>query len=122
MVDIGNILKEMLQLHPEFSLKIGQKGGTLVVEIKIAGYKPGAAMGDNLVVVLNQAHGDAMRKIADRLLAESRLSDAVFDNAIAETEEDGDQHHDCCGCCGHNSNNNDDEEYCCDNDLMDYEY
>lgn len=110
MVQIGEILKEMLRLHPEFSLKIGQKDGQLVAEMRIAGHKPALAMGTNLVLVLNQAHGEAVRKVAERLLAESRLSDAVFDNAINRLEG-GDP---CCGCSG--CGQADDDDYCEDED------
>jgi hypothetical protein len=108
MVDIGEILRDILRLHPEFSLKIGQKAGALVVEMRIAGYKPALAMGSNLVLVLNQAHGVAVRNIADRLLAESRLSDAVFDNAVSKLE--GDPCH-CCGCDTESDEDEDDDEY-----------
>jgi hypothetical protein len=104
MVDIGEILKNMLRLHPEFSLKIGQKAGALVAEMRIANHKPAIAMGSNLVLVLNQVHGEAVRNIADRLLAESRLSDAVFDNAVSKLE---DPCHCCCGC----NNKDEDDKY-----------
>jgi hypothetical protein len=106
MVNIGDILKEMARLHPEFSLKIGRKDGTFMAEMRIANQKPATAMGDNLVVVLNQAHGGAVRNIADRLLAESRLSEAVFDNAVAELEGNSGP---CCGCGG--CRDNEDDEY-----------
>lgn len=86
MVDIGEILKEIARLHPTFTLKIGQANGSLVAEMRIANHKPATAMGTNLVAVLNQAHGGAVRNLADRLLAESRLSEAVFDNAVASLE------------------------------------
>ncbi len=104
MVQIGEILKEMLKLHPEFSLKIGQKDGQLVAEMRIAGHKPALAMGSNLVLVLNQVHGEAVRKVAERLLAESRLSDAMFDNAINKLEGDDP----CCGCSGCRQDEDDD--------------
>jgi hypothetical protein len=111
MVDIGEVLKKMLRLHPEFSLKIGQNSGNLVVEMRIAGHKPALVMGDNLVLVLNQVHGEAVRNIADRLLAESRLSDAVFDNAVAKLEEGEDPCNRCCGCNDSNDSNDNDGEY-----------
>jgi hypothetical protein len=94
MTDIGDILKGMLRLHPEFSLKVGQSGGKLVAEMRIANHKAATAIGDNLVVVLNGAHGGALRNMADRLLAESRLGEAVFDREVARLEGDD-------PCCGH---------------------
>jgi len=108
MVDIGDILREMLRLHPEFSLKIGKNGGTLVAEMRIAGHKAGTAMGDNLVTVLNQAHGGAVRNIAERLLAESRLSEAVFDNAVTKLE--GGDEDPCCGCSGCQAADDEDDD------------
>lgn len=104
MVNIDEILKDMLRLHPEFSLKIGQKTGALVAEMRIANHKPATAMGSNLVLVLNQAHGQAVRNISDRLLAESRLSDAVFDNAVSKLEDP------CCCCCGCDTKDEDEND------------
>jgi len=108
-MDIGESLKGMLQLHPEFSLKIGQKGGILVAEMRIAGHKPGAAMGDDLASVLSRAHGQAVQNIAERLLAESRLNEAIFDNAVAKLEDDGCGRPSCC-CQYCDEDGNEDED------------
>lgn len=93
MVDIGEILKEIARLHPTFTLKIGQANGSLVAEMRIANHKSATTMGTNLISILNQVHGLAVKNLADSLLAESRLSEAVFDNKVTELESD-------CGGCG----------------------
>lgn len=109
MVDIGEILREIMRLHPSFSLKIGQANGSIVAEMRIANHKPAVAMGANLVAVLNQVHSGAVRNLADRLLAESRLSEAVFDNEVAKLEGDGGG---CgCSCPGCQAASEDDEYY-----------
>jgi hypothetical protein len=104
MVDIGEMLKEIARLHPTFTLKIGQANGSLVAEMRIANHKPATAMGTNLAAILSQAHGGAVRNLADKLLAESRLSEAVFDNAVADLEGGG-------GCLCRKSEDDDDESY-----------
>jgi gamma-glutamyl-gamma-aminobutyrate hydrolase PuuD len=109
MANIGDVIKEMLQLHPEVSLKIGQKSNMLVAEVRIANNKPATIMGTDLAFVVNSAHGEAVRNVADRILSESRLSDAVFDNAV--TKEEGDP---CCCCSGCSPYADDDED---DEDL-----
>jgi gamma-glutamyl:cysteine ligase YbdK (ATP-grasp superfamily) len=110
MVDIGDIMKEIMRLHPNFSLKIGQANGSIMAEMRIADHKPALAMGNNLVAVLNQAHGEAVRNLADRLLAESRLSEAIFDNRVSALEE-GNKGCCCTGCSGCQNEDDDDEYY-----------
>ena len=97
MANIGDIIEGMLRLHPEVGLKIGQKGNMLVAEVRIANNKPATMMGNNLASVVNSAHGEAVHNVADGILSESRLSDAVFDNAIAKMEDNP-----CCSCSGCN--------------------
>lgn len=112
MVDIGEMLKEIMRLHPDFSLKIGRVNGTLTVEVKVANHKPAVAMGTNLVLTLNQAHGEALTNVAERFLSESRLGEAVFDNAVASMEDGCSGR--CCGCRGCNDYDNfdnDDDEF-----------
>lgn len=108
MVDIGDILRKIQQLHPEFSLKIGQAKGSIVAEMRIANQKPATAMGANLAAVLYQVHSGAVKNLADKLLAESRMSEAVFDNAVAKLESDSGG---CCCCTGCRPNDDDDEYY-----------
>ncbi len=108
MVDIGDILREMMALHPEFSLRIGKKDNGFVAEMRIGRHTPAVAMGPNLALILSQVHGESVKKIADRLLAESRLSEAVFDNTIDELEGSCGR----CACrCGCQDKEEDDDYY-----------
>ncbi len=94
-MDIGNVLGNMISLHPEFSLKIGRQNGIFIAEVRINGGTPATVTGGDPKLVIVQAHANALKNIVDKVLAESRLSDTAFDSAI-EKEERG-----CCGgCCG----------------------
>jgi len=104
MSDIGDTLRKIELLHPEFSLKIGRKGGQIVVELAIGRHRPATIMGGDLGAAVGQAHAAAVQNVADDLLAESRLSEAVFDSAVEDTEKGH-----CCSCCGCCPDNDEDE-------------
>lgn len=107
MVDVGEMLKEIMRLHPDFSLKIGRVNSTLTVEVKVANHKPAVAMGTNLVLTLNQAHGEALTNVAEKFLSESRLGEAIFDNAVTGMEEGCSGRCCSCRCC----DDDDDDEF-----------
>lgn len=115
MKTIEEILGNILLLHPEFGLKIGRKGGIFVAEVKIDGGKSATTMGNDLASTVAQAHAEAVRHIAEKILAESRLSEAVFDRAIEDMEGTPKRCCGCSGCCGDENEDEDDE----DEDLYD---
>lgn len=103
MNDIGDTLKRIELLHPEFNLKLGRKGNQVVAELSIGGHRPATVIGDDLGTVIGQTHALAVRNIAEDLLAQSRLSEAMFDGAVEDMEGDR-----CCGCGGCNPDYDDD--------------
>lgn len=118
-MDIGNVLGNMVSLHPEFSLKIGRQNGVFIAEVRIDGGVPATATGNDPKTVIVQAHAAALKNIMDKVLAESRLSDTAFDSAV-EKEEGG-----CCaGCCGCSNKCSDEdcEDDDFDDDDEDYDY
>lgn len=121
MKNIEEILGSILLLHPDFSLKIGRKGGVFVVEAKIDGGKPATAMGRDLAPTIAQVHAEAVRLLSEKILGESRLSEAVFDNAIENMESAPKPCCGCSGCCSYVEEEDEEEEDYYEDDE-DYDY
>jgi len=105
------MLKRISELYPEFSLKVGKKAGTVIVEMGINGFKPFVVLGKDLDALVREAHVGALHNAANGLLEESRKSEEEFDRKVEQMEFSP-----CCCCSGCDDEDEDEEEDFYDDD------
>jgi hypothetical protein len=86
MKKLTALLTGFVNSYREFSFKLGRKDGLFVVELGVPPFKPAAAMGMDLVHVLETASGKLRRSIDPHAVIVA-LDEQDLDNAVTELED-----------------------------------